>query len=206
MWIQSDGAGRPSQENRHVPRVLPQVPCGQTFFLLRPRFLRLWHFAAAPAEPEFMSSWRLSCCALGLWVPQPLTSLATFGFVPHLGSCCGPGRHAERPTSAPANRRARFGVKILLHFSTVVLTRNGAQSFHSFRTGHRPPGSTDRPIATIIRRPFSNAKHIFDKNRVGKGGAAQPFSAASRVRWKWTMALSKWPKVKASLAPLARPR
>ena len=31
-------------------------------------------------------------------------------------------------------------------------------------------------------------------------------NAAVSVRWKWTMALSKWPKVKASLAPLPSPR
>jgi prevent-host-death family protein len=31
MWIQSEGAGGPSQEYRHVPRVLAQVPCGPTF-------------------------------------------------------------------------------------------------------------------------------------------------------------------------------
>jgi hypothetical protein len=37
------------------------------------------------------------------------------------------------PTDAPASRDGS------LHFSTVVLTRNGAQEFHSFRTGHRPP-------------------------------------------------------------------
>src|ERR1700692_1349171 len=31
-----------------------------------------------------------------------------------------------------------------LHFSPVVRRRNGAQNFHSFRTSHRPPRSTDR--------------------------------------------------------------
>jgi hypothetical protein len=43
----------------------------------------------------------------------------------------------------PTRRLRREGS---LQFSTVVLTRNGAQTFHSFRTGHRRPRSSDRPM------------------------------------------------------------
>ena len=54
-------------------------------------------------------------------------------------------RTSRRMTSEvnePTRRLRREGS---LHFSTVVLTRNGAQNFHSFRTGRRRPRSTDRP-------------------------------------------------------------
>jgi hypothetical protein len=61
--------------------------------------------------------------------------------------------------------------KSSLHFSTVVLTRNGAHDFfHSFRAGHRPPDLPTDPwtgeqvSATIIRRPLPTPSALLSKN------------------------------------------
>src|SRR3984893_9183904 len=53
------------------------------------------------------------------------------------------------PTDTPASREGS------LHFSTVVLTRNGAQEFHSH----------EQVSATIIRRPFPTPSTFLSKNK-----------------------------------------
>ena len=64
----------------------------------------------------------------------------------------------------PTRRLRREGS---LYFSTVVLTRNGAQNFHSFRTGRRHPRCSDRPMNKFqpraVRPPDSHAKYIFEQ-------------------------------------------
>ena len=53
-----------------------------------------------------------------------------------------------------------------LHFSIVVLTRNGAQNFDSFRTGRRRARSSDRPSRDHLP-PDSHAKYIFEQGHHG---------------------------------------
>ena len=68
--------------------------------------------------------------------------------------------------SGPTRRLRREGS---LHFSTVVLTCNGAQNFDSFRTGSRRPRSSDRPMNKFSRDhlpPDSHAKYIFEQGQV----------------------------------------
>ena len=66
-------------------------------------------------------------------------------------------RSAPCTNVAPHDLRVRqptrpFRRERSLHFSTVVLTRNGAQNFHSFRSGHRPPRCTHRPMSKFQPR------------------------------------------------------
>ena len=66
-------------------------------------------------------------------------------------------------TDAPASA-GRF-----LAFFNRVLTATVLRIFHSFRTGHRPPRCTDRPMNTFQHdhpSPNSDAKYIFEQEQV----------------------------------------
>ena len=65
--------------------------------------------------------------------------------VPRGGWSASSLRTSRRMTSEVSEPTRRLRREGSLHFSTVVLTRNGAQNFHSFRTGRRRPRCTDRP-------------------------------------------------------------
>ena len=97
---------------------------------------------------------------------------------PHTASLCrrdhrvpGGGRSASslrtsrRMTSEVRQPTRPLRRKGSLHFSIVVLTRNGATNFHSLRTGHRPPTHEHASARIIIRFPIPTPNTFLSKNR-----------------------------------------